>query len=279
MNAACRSRRAAERAATSSSSTIGRTSCSSIRRSSRISAEPVHRRVRRAGAEAGAGARLRGHPARRQHAGHGRPRDRGADPQPQPLGAHPDHLHHRRLRRRGAHGAGLLARRGRLHRSPVVPEILRAKVKVFVDLYSARAAGEAPGGGAYRAGRGESGARGRRAGEPRLSFLAQASVALAGSLDSAAITRELVRPLRAIPRRRCALTLAPSRAGSASTEVAWIARSARSGLLRRSVPSAGIGWLAQAIERVLKSGRAETVRQPTAIDAAASRHGRRCARA
>ena len=58
--------------------------------------------------------RLRGDPARRQHAGHGRLRDRGADPPAQELGAHADHLRHR-VQRRDARRARLLARRGRLH--------------------------------------------------------------------------------------------------------------------------------------------------------------------
>ena len=43
--------------------------------------------------------------------------------------------------------------------SPIVPEILRTKVKVFVDLYPARADREAPGAGAGPARRGARGAR------------------------------------------------------------------------------------------------------------------------
>ena len=77
-------------------------------------AERRHGALRRGGAAAGAGARLRRHPARRQHAGHGRLRDGRADPPPQEVGAHADHLHHR-LRRRDAHRPGLLAGRGGLH--------------------------------------------------------------------------------------------------------------------------------------------------------------------
>ena len=64
-------------------------------------AEPRARRFGRGGAARGAAARVRGDPARRQHARHRRLRDRGADPPIQALGAHADHLHHR-LRRRDA---------------------------------------------------------------------------------------------------------------------------------------------------------------------------------
>ncbi len=76
--------------------------------------EPRDGRLGRGGAARAAAARLRGDPARRQHAGHRRPRDRRADPQAQQVRAHADHLRHG-LRRRDADGARLLARRGRLH--------------------------------------------------------------------------------------------------------------------------------------------------------------------
>ena len=52
--------------------------------------------------------RGRGDPARREHAGHGRARDRGADPRAAGVRAHADHFHHCLLRR-DAHGARLCA--------------------------------------------------------------------------------------------------------------------------------------------------------------------------
>ena len=93
-----------------------RTSCSSSRRSSRSSDQNLV--TARSGEEALRSvlrARLRGHPARRQHAGHGRLRDGGADPPAQA---------DRRTRRSSSSpryademriSEGLLARRGRLH--------------------------------------------------------------------------------------------------------------------------------------------------------------------
>ena len=58
--------------------------------------------------------RLRRHPARRQHARHGRLRDGRADPQAQEVGPHADHLRDG-VYRRDAHDRGLCARRGRFH--------------------------------------------------------------------------------------------------------------------------------------------------------------------
>ena len=52
--------------------------------------------------------------------------------------------------------------------SPVVPEILRTKVGVFVDLYKKTAAGQAAGRGARRPGAGTGGAGGGRRGDPSL---------------------------------------------------------------------------------------------------------------
>src|SRR5271170_5539912 len=106
--------------------------------------------------------------------------------------------------------------------SPVVPEILQAKVKVFVDLYllalqaqeqalehivlaeekAARAAAEQA--------------------THRLSFLAQASIALAASLDPDAITRELAGLCVPFLADICAFTLAAEQGGAASLEVAWM---------------------------------------------------------
>ena len=50
--------------------------------------------------------------------------------------------------------------------SPVVPEILRTKVGVFVDLYKKTRAGQAAGRGAGRPGAGTGGAGGGRGGDP-----------------------------------------------------------------------------------------------------------------
>jgi signal transduction histidine kinase/DNA-binding response OmpR family regulator len=151
--------------------------------------------------------------------------------------------------------------------SPVVPEILQAKVRVFVDLYllaqqAEQQAQEHIALAEERAAR----ATAEQA-TYRLSFLAQASVALAGSLDPAAITRELAGLCVPFLADVCALTLTAEDGGSPSIEVAWMSLDPQQGLLRRSVAIPGIGWLVDAIERVLKSGRPATF-GAEAIDAA-----------
>ena len=125
--------------------------------------------------------------------GHGRLRDRGADPPPQAVGPHADHLPHR-VRRRGAAPRATPRARSITSSTPVVPEILRAKVRVFVDLFRMTAAGQAAGRGAGRPGRGADAAGGRRGGQPpaRRSWPRPARV-LANSLDLEATARDLAR--------------------------------------------------------------------------------------
>ena len=142
--------------------------------------------------------------------------------------------------------------------SPVVPEILRAKVKVFVDLYllaqkAQRQAQEHVALAEEKVARAAAEQATRR-----LAFLAQASVALAGSLDLAAITRELAGLCVPFLADVCALALAAEAGESASTEVAWMSDDPQLGLLRRSVASVGHRWFGDAVERVRKSGKLET---------------------
>ena len=142
--------------------------------------------------------------------------------------------------------------------SPVVPEILRAKVKVFVDLYllaqkAQRQAQEHVALAEEKVARAAAEQATRR-----LAFLAQASVALAGSLDLAAITRELAGLCVPFLADVCALALAAEDGKSASTEVAWMSDDPQLGLLRRSVDSVGHRRFGDAVERVRKSGKLET---------------------
>jgi signal transduction histidine kinase len=142
--------------------------------------------------------------------------------------------------------------------SPVVPEILRAKVRVFVDLYllaqkAQRQAQEHVALAEEKIARAAAEQATRR-----LAFLAQASVALAGSLDLAAITRELAGLCVPFLADVCALALAAEDGKSASTEVAWMSDDPQLGLIRHSVDSVGHRWFGDAVERVRKSGKLET---------------------
>ena len=142
--------------------------------------------------------------------------------------------------------------------SPVMPEVLRAKVKVFVDLYllaqqAQRQAQEHIALAEEKVARAAAEQATRR-----LAFLAQASVALAGSLDLAAITRELAGLCVPFLADVCALTLAAENDESSSTEAAWMSDDPQLGLLRRSLAGVGNRWFDHAVERVQKSGKVET---------------------
>ena len=143
--------------------------------------------------------------------------------------------------------------------SPIVPEILRTKVKVFVDLYllaqqakhQARERGQLA---AERAARAAAEKANRRS-----AFLARASAALSGSLNIDATTRELAR-----------LTV-PFLADVAAAHGArrrWRRGQDRSGVGRRGCPGAphrietfdavDCAWWREAIERVMASGAGES---------------------
>ena len=142
--------------------------------------------------------------------------------------------------------------------SPVVPEILRAKVKVFVDLYllaqkAQRQAQEHIALAEEKAAR----AAAERA-TRRLAFLAQASAALASSLDFAATTREIARLVVPFLADVSALTLASGDGDNVHSEVAWVASDAEAGLMSRSLSDFGNRWLKEAIQCVQHSGQAES---------------------
>ena len=144
--------------------------------------------------------------------------------------------------------------------SPVVPEILRAKIKVFVDLYllaqqAKRQAEEHLALAEEKAARAAAEQASRR-----LSFLAQASVALAGSLDFDAITRELSRLCVPLLADACGLTLVAHARDGAGTDVAPAAgdprRTRSAARFETDVPD---GWLRLAVNRVLTGGIAEVI--------------------
>ncbi|HEX8011269.1 MAG TPA: response regulator [Casimicrobiaceae bacterium] len=139
--------------------------------------------------------------------------------------------------------------------SPVVPEILQAKVKVFVDLFlltqqAKRQAAERMALAEERAARAAAEQAGRR-----LAFLAQASVALAGSLDAAAIGRELVRLCVPFLADAAALTRVDPQGGDAGTEVAWAGEDPGRVPLGGTVSGDGNAWYAATVRRVGASAR------------------------
>jgi CheY-like chemotaxis protein len=105
------------------------------RRSSSRPATSWSRPSRARRAARGARAVVRGDPHGRPDAGHGRLRDGQAHPAAPRVRAHADHLRHRARPRRGAGPHRLRERAVDFVFAPLVPEILRAKVAVFVELF------------------------------------------------------------------------------------------------------------------------------------------------
>jgi signal transduction histidine kinase/DNA-binding response OmpR family regulator len=148
--------------------------------------------------------------------------------------------------------------------APVVPEILRTKVKVFVDLFrmteqvkrhadervalareqAAREAAEAAQVAAEEANR-------------RSSFLAEASTTLAGSLDVDVTVRNLARLVVPVLADLSAVSLA-GEGGPGPSELAWVDRTAGgTSASQGDLPA----LLAEAVARVLAGGPPEVLEE------------------
>lgn len=148
--------------------------------------------------------------------------------------------------------------------SPVVPEILRTKVKVFVDLYllaeqAKRQAQEHIALADERAAR----AAAERANQ-RSAFLAEASAAL-GSLDLEATAGEFIRSAVPFLADIAALALPAEDRVEARIEVAWA--SDNGGALQQTeMRQIESRWLNEAIDRVSRSRTAECVSEQSMRD-------------
>jgi signal transduction histidine kinase/DNA-binding response OmpR family regulator len=141
--------------------------------------------------------------------------------------------------------------------SPVVAEILQAKVRVFVDLFLLARQTKLQ--AAERLALAEEKAA-RAAAEQAtrwLTFLAQASVALAASLDAAAIRREVVRLCIPTLADASVLTLVADQGEDAGAEVAWVPEDSGRAPVVRKARKNDNRWLDAAVERVVKSGKLE----------------------
>ena len=142
--------------------------------------------------------------------------------------------------------------------SPVVPEILRSKVKVFVDLYllaeqAKRRAEEHLALAEERAARSAA----ERA-NARFAFLAQASAALSRSLEFDPTAQELMRLAVPFLADAAALTFPGEEGIAARTELAWSNALAGEPLCSESVAAVECGWWRDAIARVQASGVSES---------------------
>jgi len=148
--------------------------------------------------------------------------------------------------------------------SPVVPEILRAKVRVFVELFllaeqAKRQAQERIALVEEKAAR-EAAERASR----RLALLAEASATLASSLDLEATLRELSRLL--VPRfaDACLISLSSSEGQSERHEMAWATSDPEHPLLNGSILEIEDAELRDAIARVRDAGRLESIERDVA---------------
>jgi len=151
--------------------------------------------------------------------------------------------------------------------SPVVPEILQAKVKVFVDLFllaqqARRQAAEHLALVEERVARAAAEHATRR-----LAFLAQASAALGGSLDAAAIGGELVRLCVPTLADVDALTLFDEQRDEACTEVAWAGEDPTRAPLSRRVNGNADVWYDLTVQRVRASGKLQVFSNRTGMPA------------
>lgn len=142
--------------------------------------------------------------------------------------------------------------------SPVLPEILRSKVKVFVDLYllaeqAKRRAEEHVALAEERAAR----TTAERA-NARFAFLAQASAALSRSLEFDPTARELMRLAVPFLADAAALTFPGEEGIEARTELAWSGALPGELLRTESVAAVECPWWRDAIARVLASGASES---------------------
>jgi signal transduction histidine kinase/DNA-binding response OmpR family regulator len=148
--------------------------------------------------------------------------------------------------------------------SPVVPEILRAKVRVFVELYLL--AQQAKRQAQERIALIEEKAA-REAAErasSRLAYLAQASGALASSLDLEATLRELTQLV--VPRLADVgiVSLVSAEGQPERHEMAWSTNDTEHGLLTASLAALGDPLLDDAVLRVRDSGKPESIERDPA---------------
>jgi signal transduction histidine kinase/DNA-binding response OmpR family regulator len=146
--------------------------------------------------------------------------------------------------------------------SPVVPEILRSKVKVFVDLYRMTQQVRHQADERVALAREQAARAAAEEANQRSNFLAEASKVLSGSLDYEATLRGLLRLSVPYLADLAAITLADEQGQMRPTELAWVDASNRP--QRRAVAAAEELHpdLATALRRVLGKGVSECLPEP-----------------
>jgi signal transduction histidine kinase/DNA-binding response OmpR family regulator len=144
--------------------------------------------------------------------------------------------------------------------TPIVPEILRTKVGVFVDLYKKTQQVERQSEERIALARAEAARAAAEEASRRLAFLAEASTVLVRSLDYESIPRALARQAVPFLGDFCAVTLcAENDPRHRRTELAWIDPAATDGSCREQSVEGDPErvLLADLIRRVMAKGQAE----------------------
>ncbi|MGH7223433.1 MAG: response regulator, partial [Gemmataceae bacterium] len=141
--------------------------------------------------------------------------------------------------------------------SPIVPEILRTKVKVFVDLYRMTRQVKQQADERVALAREQTARAAAEDATRRSTFLAEASKVLSSSLDHEATQRGLL--LLSVPYLGdlTAITLADEHARPRQTELAWSDAMHGTSALSIATPQGLHERLSEGIRRVLESGKLE----------------------
>jgi signal transduction histidine kinase/DNA-binding response OmpR family regulator len=149
--------------------------------------------------------------------------------------------------------------------SPVVPEVLRAKVRVFVELFLLAEQGKRQAQERLALVEEKAAREAAERASHRLAFLAEASGTLASSLDLEATLQELSRLI--VPRfaDACLVSLKPRDGQAERHEMAWATSDPEHPLLNGSILEIGETALNEANQRVGASGKPESIeRDPDA---------------
>ncbi len=144
--------------------------------------------------------------------------------------------------------------------SPVNPEVLRTKVGVFVDLYRKNQQVQQQADQRVALAREQAARAAAEEATGRSLFLAEASTALANSLDFEATRGALLRLVVPALADLAGVTVSGENGRPWRTELAWVGR-AGGGVEGRHLeaPEGPADGLRAAVERVLASGKAETL--------------------
>jgi signal transduction histidine kinase/DNA-binding response OmpR family regulator len=143
--------------------------------------------------------------------------------------------------------------------SPIVPEILRTKVKVFVDLYRMTQQVRRQADERVALARAEAARAAAEEATRRSTFLAEASKVLSRSLDYEATLRDLLRLSVPYLADLSAITLADEQGRTRQTQLAWADAEHGPRTLLVPAPEGLHQRLAESIRRVLESGRTESL--------------------